>query len=282
LGRPPEVTDDEIITAGRELEAGGRRISPYTLYQGVGGRGRPKRLWDVWTAHVADPGTAEMPEAPGLPPAIRDGLAAAVRSLGEELERTVRRIAADLAAEAAAQTAAERNALARERAALAESEADALAEFTDITEELERLRTENTEMAETVRRLEIARETGESSVSMLVRRLNDCDRERTAALIESGRVSQRAVAAEQRLALIEAELADLRGMGTSQTSQGHAVGLRHAELSSRPGDAGIPTAAGTRRGRSAGAQRGRAKSGQRGASPNVGESVVEGFASCGD
>jgi hypothetical protein len=251
MARPPEITEQDIVSAGRHLEAAGERITPYRLYRAVGGRGRPDRLMKLWTAHVAGRASADVPEPPALAPAIRDGLATAVRMIGEQLERTVRQLSADLAADAAARTAAERDALTRERATLAETEADALAEFTTVVEELEQLRAETLRLAEDLRRSEVAREAAETVRQLAVEQLTAAHAARTEALLDAARVGERATAAERRITELEADLfamrqaaADGSRRARSRAGQeetgGHAVGdaRRNSSGPPRPMEAG--------------------------------------------
>ncbi|MTW23209.1 DNA-binding protein [Allochromatium palmeri] len=56
--RPTEVTDEEIIDAGRALVAQGRNVTGSTLREMVGARGAPNRLkavWDTYRAEVVTP-----------------------------------------------------------------------------------------------------------------------------------------------------------------------------------------------------------------------------------
>jgi hypothetical protein len=244
MARPPEITEDQVIAAGRGLESAGQPVNPYRLYRAVGGRGRPDRLLAVWTAHVAARGSAEVPEPPALPPAVRDGLGKAMQSIGAQLERTVRQISADLAAEAAARMAAERDALARERAALAEAEADALGEFTGMADELEHLRAESLRLAEDLRRAEVAREAAETVRLLAVDQLTAAHAARTEALLDAARASERAAAAERRIAELDA---DLLAMRRGAADRERPIG--------RPDDSGGPAIQGARLGASGSARR---------------------------
>lgn len=256
MARPSEITDEDIISAGRQLEAAGERITAYRLYRAVGGRGRPDRLLAVWTAHVGGRGSAEAQEPPALAPAIRDGLSAAVRMIGEQLERTVRQISADLAAEAAARTAADRDALARERAALAEEGADALTEFTRLAEDVDRLRSETQRLEEDLRRAEIAREAAETVRQLAVEQLTGAHAARTQALLDGARAAERTAAAERRITELEADLAALRTGIERQASSGAAG--KPIQLAARPDGASAHAPQATRRSSSGSGQRGQA------------------------
>lgn len=253
MARPPEITDEDIVAAGQQLERAGERIGAYRLYRAVGGRGRPDRLLAVWTAHVAGRGSAEVQEPPALPPAIRDGLAAAMRMIGEQLERTFGQVSADLAAEAAARTAAERDALARERANIAEEAADALAEFTRLAEDVERLRGETQRLEEDLRRAEIARGAAETVRQLAVEQLTAAHAERTEALLEVARATERTAAAERRITVLETDLAALRAGTKGEASSGTAG--KSIQVAAPTDGAGGHVTRGTRRGPSGTAQR---------------------------
>lgn len=94
--RPVEVTDDEIIEAGKALLAArpGQRITGFGLRQHLGGRGTQKRLYAVWAAHAAQAGAPTAPPPSELPPEVAHtlqtvsaDLVAKLASLGAELHR---------------------------------------------------------------------------------------------------------------------------------------------------------------------------------------------------
>ncbi|XLY90505.1 DNA-binding protein (plasmid) [Ectopseudomonas mendocina] len=62
--RPPEVHDDQIIAAGTQIEAQGKRITGHALRQLIG-NGTPARLMKVWAEHKR--GTTPAPEDQPLP-----------------------------------------------------------------------------------------------------------------------------------------------------------------------------------------------------------------------
>lgn len=60
--RPPEVTDVDVVNAGKRIQAAGQRVSGYQLRKTIG-RGAPERLmaiWDVHTAGEIDPGATSL------------------------------------------------------------------------------------------------------------------------------------------------------------------------------------------------------------------------------
>lgn len=50
MGRPPEVTDEEIIAAGRKLDAVGG-VNATRLWKACGEHGKPARLLEVWSGY---------------------------------------------------------------------------------------------------------------------------------------------------------------------------------------------------------------------------------------
>ena len=95
MGRPAEVTDEEIIRAGNALVADNRAVNGTRLLKGVGGRGRTARMMDVWTKHV-DASTA-VPQEPSSPVAALPEAAARLLSdckgqLGTRLDACVHEI----------------------------------------------------------------------------------------------------------------------------------------------------------------------------------------------
>lgn len=52
LGRTPEVSDDDIIDAGKMLLDDGTRVTGFALRRAVGNRGDASRLYRVWNAYL--------------------------------------------------------------------------------------------------------------------------------------------------------------------------------------------------------------------------------------
>lgn len=99
---PATVTPADISGAAATLQAAGEQITGWRLRR-VLGRGRPDRLEAIWREQQAEaaPTPAPEPEAPPLPPAISEHLAAAEeRALADVrgLVAAAWRLAADLAA----------------------------------------------------------------------------------------------------------------------------------------------------------------------------------------
>ena len=92
MGRPAEVTDEEIIRAGNALLADNRNVNGMRLYKGVGRHGNTARMMEVWTKHV-EASTAIPQEPPNpvaaLPEAVSRLLSDCKRQLGNGLDACV-------------------------------------------------------------------------------------------------------------------------------------------------------------------------------------------------
>lgn len=212
MARPSEITDAEIIAAGRTLEAGGQAVNGFRLHRGVGERGRPDRLMAVWTAYKAGlAASAGNPrELPPLPGTVRDDLASLTTAIGEQLERTVRAIADRLAGEAQGRVTTEREALARERETLAMTEADAVETVASLSDQLEVLREQHSAVTAQLQRARVAQEAAELLRLAETERLTAAEASRADALAESARAGERAAIAERRVVDLESELTAMR------------------------------------------------------------------------
>lgn len=73
MGRPASVLDDEVVEAGRALEAAGKAVNGWSLRRQLGDRGKPDRLEQVWREHVASGAAPEVDEPEpevALPPSV--------------------------------------------------------------------------------------------------------------------------------------------------------------------------------------------------------------------
>lgn len=212
MARPSEITDAEIIAAGRTLEAGGQAVNGFRLHRGVGERGRPDRLMAVWAAYKAGlAASAGSPrELPPLPGTVRDDLASLTTAIGEQLERTVRAIADRLAGEAQGRVTTEREALARERETLAMTEADAVETVASLSDRLEVLRDQYAAVTEQLQRARVAQEAAELLRLAEAERLTATEASRADALAESARAGERAAIAERRVVDLENDLTAMR------------------------------------------------------------------------
>lgn len=87
--RPAEITDAQIIEAGKALQAEGRNVTGFALRQRTGG-GNPTRLRQIWDDYAQ--GSAEAEPAPELPAEVADGLASVREVLNERLAELVGRL----------------------------------------------------------------------------------------------------------------------------------------------------------------------------------------------
>lgn len=72
--RPAEVTNTEIVAAGRRLLAEGKKVNGWSLRAAVGNRGKPERLAEIWGRAEADgtPQPVSQPEPTVLPPGVAE------------------------------------------------------------------------------------------------------------------------------------------------------------------------------------------------------------------
>ena len=86
LGRAPEVSDDDIINAGKMLLDDGSRVTGFALRRAVGNRGDAGRLFRVWNAYLE--ATRCNPNTDGieLPGELAANLAAMGKKLVADLE----------------------------------------------------------------------------------------------------------------------------------------------------------------------------------------------------
>lgn len=86
--RQPEVSDDEIIAAGECLQGQGKRLTGWALRTALGGRGNPKRLFDVWQCQIAK----DKPEGQAaviiLPPSVQEMADAALTQISTVLSKS--------------------------------------------------------------------------------------------------------------------------------------------------------------------------------------------------
>lgn len=86
--RPAEISQEQIIEAGKALQAEGRNITGFALRQRVGG-GNPARMRQVWDEYVqTQAGTVAAPEVE-LPAEVAEGLASASQALVDRLSALV-------------------------------------------------------------------------------------------------------------------------------------------------------------------------------------------------
>ena len=93
MGRPIEITDEDVIRAGNALLAENRAVNGTRLWRGVGEHGRPERLLAVWTARAeASTTVSHEPSSPiaALPEIALRLLSNCKEQLGAGLDACVR------------------------------------------------------------------------------------------------------------------------------------------------------------------------------------------------
>lgn len=84
-GRKAEVSDEQVIEAGKQLQAEGNRITGFSLRKRIGA-GTPARLYDVWKAKgQSAPPSVVTEEESDLPIELADHVKEAALILGEKL-----------------------------------------------------------------------------------------------------------------------------------------------------------------------------------------------------
>ena len=95
MGRPIEIMDEDVVRAGEAILAENCPVTATRLWQGLGQRGRPKRLFAIWTRHAVAAATETnepaSPMAP-LPEAASRLLSECKAQLGAGLDGCVREI----------------------------------------------------------------------------------------------------------------------------------------------------------------------------------------------
>jgi hypothetical protein len=77
--RPAEVTDEQIIEAGRRIQAEGKAVNGWSLRAFLGNKGKPQRnmaIWEKCLAESADAPSTVRGEPPpiALPPGLPSSL----------------------------------------------------------------------------------------------------------------------------------------------------------------------------------------------------------------
>lgn len=159
--RPAEFTQEQIIKAGQELQAAGRRkITGFALRQRVGG-GNPARLKLIWDEHIN--GQSVMHAEP-----VAEEVAGVTQALTERLLQLAVELN-DKAVKAGERRVAEMLRSADEVAAVRDEKAAAESRVEQLTEELADVRRE-------VLRERQGRIEAERQVSVLAARLVDADK----------------------------------------------------------------------------------------------------------
>jgi len=176
--RPVEFTEEEIVQAGKELQASGRNITGFALRQVVGG-GSASRLKQVWDEYIAGLVAGETEAVAELPQDVADEVSLVVNDLHERLMSFAVSLN-DKAVKLADQKVVE---LTQESAREREEASRELADASRSLDEIEgRLEVANKQIADLEERLAEARETAHGKALELTQL-----RERLAILDENAR-----------------------------------------------------------------------------------------------
>ncbi|WP_445370057.1 DNA-binding protein (plasmid) [Methylomonas sp. HW2-6] len=84
LGRPADITDDQIIEAGKALTKANRNVTGFALRKLTGG-GDPKRLKEVWDRHNAAQAVTNSEPVVELPLEVAESLAVLTKGLVDKI-----------------------------------------------------------------------------------------------------------------------------------------------------------------------------------------------------
>lgn len=84
LGRPADITDEQIIEAGNTLTKANRNVTGFALRKLTGG-GDPKRLREVWDRHHATQAVSNAEPVVELPLEVAESLAALTKGLVDKI-----------------------------------------------------------------------------------------------------------------------------------------------------------------------------------------------------
>ncbi|ORT50219.1 hypothetical protein ST37_09985 [Vibrio sp. qd031] len=86
IGRTPEISDEEIILAGERLIERQRKVSGFALRKEVGNKGFPKRLFEVWSAHMESFKEPQNTTGEPLPTVLANLLDDATSAIAKQLQ----------------------------------------------------------------------------------------------------------------------------------------------------------------------------------------------------
>ncbi len=179
--RPTEISDEEIINAGKNLLAAGRNVTGFALRQRVGGGSAP-RLKQVWDEHISSQSVVSTEQEADLPVELEEQL----KTVSQALVERLRQLASDLNNHAV--RASERRVTEIVRAA-GEQRAQAERELADASM--------------TVDDLEAKLDASTSEVKELRSKLTDITQIAQAQAVELAQIKERLASAESALRLSE-------------------------------------------------------------------------------
>ncbi len=177
--RPTEISDEDIIKAGKGLLAAGRNVTGFALRQRVGGGSAP-RLKQVWDEHISSQSVVAAEQEAELPVELEEQL----KTVSQALVERLRQLAVDLNNYAV--RASERRVSEIVRAA-GEQQTQAERELADASM--------------TVDELETKLDASTSEVKELRANLADVTQSTQAQAIELAQLRERLISAENALRL---------------------------------------------------------------------------------
>lgn len=221
--RPAEVADEDIIAAGDHLLAQGKKVTGWVIRTALGGKGNPRRLFEVWQRHAAGESAGEHVEPAVLPVSVQDMATAMQEQLSVLLSRAWLSMYREIDMAVAMRYQAERQQLDETRAAYEEEMAGANAaiEVADQHEAelLEQLAVQQVAVSDA--RLEQVRldercQAAQTRETLLSGRVAELEEQLTQARAEGIRLSE-------RLQVAEAERDDQQSrLEAAQSQSAHA------------------------------------------------------------
>lgn len=210
--RPADFTPEQIIQAGRDLQAAGRNITGFALRQRVGG-GNPTRLKQVWDEHVSSTSAESAEPVAELPVEVAEEVA----TVTKELTGRLAALAVELNDKAV--KAAERRVAEVVRTA---------------GEQREQAERELTDAAQTVEELETRLDDSGAKIAELETDLAGAGETNKAQAVELAQLRERLTAAEQQARTAAeqhaAALAELRAKLDKAEAHGYGLTDRVNEL----------------------------------------------------
>ena len=210
--RPADFTPEQIIQAGRDLQAAGRNITGFALRQRVGG-GNPTRLKQVWDEHVSSTSSEAAEPVAELPVEVAEEVA----TVTKELTGRLAALAVELNDKAV--KAAERRVAEVVRTA---------------GEQREQAERELTDAAQTVEELETRLDDSGAKIAELETDLTKAGETNNTLTVELARLRERLLSAEKEANTVAAQhaaaLAELRAKLEKAEANGYGLTDRVNEL----------------------------------------------------
>lgn len=222
--RPADFTPEQIIQAGRDLQAAGRNITGFALRQRVGG-GNPTRLKQIWEEHISSTAAEAAEPVAELPVEVAEEVATVTKELTDRLAA----LAVELNDKAV--KAAERRVAEVVRTA---------------GEQREQAERELTDAAQTVEELETRLDEAGAKIGELENDLAGAGETNKAQAVELAQLRERLAAAEQQARTAAeqhaAALAELRAKLEKAEAHGYGLTDRVNELQGALYEANAATA----------------------------------------